>query len=193
VKPAVFLDRDGVINELIYNPSSGEHEPPHDPADFRFLPNALDALEMLGKNDFLLFIISNQPDYAKGKTTLENIRAVHETMHGQLAERCIVFTEYYYCYHHPNGTVPEYTKQCTCRKPGTFFIEEAVRTHHVDIARSWLIGDRDSDILAGEKAGIKTILVEYEVSKQYRGTSSPSHNAKNLSEAAKIIVDSISR
>jgi len=188
MKKAVFLDRDGVLNELVLNPATGEYEPPHFPKDLVLYPGVLESLQLLDKSGFELFLVSNQPDFAKGKTTLENIQAVHEKLDGILKSAGLIFSEYYYCYHHPRGIVPEYSFDCACRKPKPHIIIKAAQDYGIDLKNSWMIGDRDSDIECGKSAGVKTILIENIHSLSYRGSSSPDFSAANLKIAVQIIV-----
>jgi D-glycero-D-manno-heptose 1,7-bisphosphate phosphatase len=186
----VFLDRDGVINHNVYNKATGEWESPHSPKYFNLFPWTIECLNQLQQNKFKLFLISNQPSYAKGKTSIENIKAIHEKFHAILIEKGIHFTEYYYCYHHPQGIVPELSIECACRKPGTFFLTEAEKKYYLDLSLSWIIGDRDSDIICGQKAGIKTIMVlnQEEPTANKTIECAPDFKAATLSEAVNIIL-----
>ena len=186
----VFLDRDGVLNALIFNPATGEYESPHEPADFALYPGAVAALLRLQESGYMLFLISNQPSYAKGKTSLEKIKAIHALLHAALTEGGITFKEYYYCYHHPQGVVPEYSGACECRKPGTHFLEEAGKSYSFEAADSWMVGDQDSDILCGKAYGLQTVLVENKFSALKRGAAAPDHRAGDLQAAVKIILES---
>src|SRR5665647_398655 len=127
MNPAVFLDRDGVINDLVLNPDTGEYEPPHSADDLVISPEVIRSLCDIQAAGFDLFLVSNQPDCAKGKTTLGQIQAVHEKLDQILKSKGIFFRDYYYCYHHPNGIVPEYSIACECRKPKPFFLLKAAR------------------------------------------------------------------
>jgi len=188
MKKAVFLDRDGVLNELVLNTATGEYEPPHSPEDLILFPHVIESLRVLQAADFELFLVSNQPDYAKGKTTLEMIQAVHTRFDHILTSGGIHFREYYYCYHHPNGIVPEYSFVCECRKPNPYFLLKAARDYGIDLKNSWMIGDRDSDVTCGKAAGVKTILVEDPRSMMHRGSSKPEFTAANLKDAVTIIL-----
>ncbi len=190
MQPAVFLDRDGVINPNAFNSLTGQWESPHQAKDFQLFPWAIDALKDLQKNKFSLFLISNQPSYAKGKVSLEEIKAIQDKLHSLLVEHKISFTEYFYCYHHPEGVVPELAVRCSCRKPGIAFIREAEKRHSLDLKLSWIVGDRDSDIVCGKNAGLKTILVlnPGEVLVKKPGESTPDFRAANLQEAVNIII-----
>ena len=188
MKPAVFLDRDGVINELILNTGTGEYEPPHCPDDLIIFPEVIESLRIFQDAGFELFLISNQPDYAKGKTTLEQIRAVHDKLDHILKTEGIRFRTYYYCYHHPDGVVPEYSFACECRKPQPFFLFKAARDYGIDLKNSWMIGDRDSDIVCGKAAGTRTILVQEPHSSGARGSAHPDFTTENLKDTVATIV-----
>jgi D-glycero-D-manno-heptose 1,7-bisphosphate phosphatase len=188
MKPAVFLDRDGVINELVLYTAAGEYEPPHRPEDLVICQDVPESLKALQTNGFDLFIISNQPDFAKGKTTLESIQAVHTRFDQILKSLGIRFRDYYYCYHHPDGVVPEYSFMCECRKPKPYFLEVAAKRYNIDLSGSWMIGDRDSDIECGKTAGTRTILIVNPRSSGYRGISNPEFTTENLKEAVQIIL-----
>ncbi len=106
----------------------------------------------------------------------------------ELEKNGIFFRAFYYCYHHPNGIVKEYSFDCDCRKPKTYFVEKSVLDFNINKLSSWFIGDRDSDIICGMNSGLKTILVLNPESKSYIGNSKPDFSVKNLSEAVKIIL-----
>ncbi len=188
MKPAVFLDRDGVINRLVLNTGTGEYEPPHSANDLVLFPDAIRSLLDLQNAGFDLFLVSNQPDYAKGKTTLEQIRAVHNRLEQIMKSEGILFRDYYYCYHHPNGIVPEYSFACECRKPKPYFLLKAARDYGIDLAVSWMVGDRDSDVACGKAAGARTILIKDPHSAGYRGSENPDSLAENLQDAVRIII-----
>lgn len=184
---AVFLDRDGVVNELALNPANGEWESPHHPGDLVLAPDAREGLSVLRDAGYLLFLVSNQPSYAKGKTSLEDIQAIHGLVHQALRGWGIRFQEYYYCYHHPDGVVAGYQGPCPCRKPSPFFLFKARDEHGVDLARSWMVGDQDTDIQCGQAAGSRTALLENPHSAKKRGASRPDFTALGLAQAARRI------
>jgi D-glycero-D-manno-heptose 1,7-bisphosphate phosphatase len=188
VIPAVFLDRDGVLNELILNPVTGDHESPHTPEDLVMIDGVVPALGRLAGAGFALFLVSNQPSYAKGKTTLENIRDIHRRLDGFLKGNGIAFDDYFYCYHHPHGIVPAYSGKCLCRKPMPYFLLHAAREHGVDLASSWMVGDQDADVECGRSAGCRTALVMNAHSAAKRGSSRPDVTVTALSEAADRII-----
>jgi len=184
---AICLDRDGVIIHPVLDPKTGEYVAPWNPNDFVFCDGVIEALKALINLNYRLFIVSNQPDYTKGKTTLENLKSVHQKMHTLLTENNIHFTDYYYCYHHPQGKIPEFTKICNCRKPGNSFLREAKSKYGLDLTSSWMIGDRDSDIQCGQSVGTKTIMIKAKLSEDKAKESRPHFKVNNLREAVEII------
>jgi D-glycero-D-manno-heptose 1,7-bisphosphate phosphatase len=185
---AVFLDRDGVLNELVLNPATGEYEPPHRIGDMKLFSYVFECLGKIQDSGYDLFLVSNQPDYAKGKSTLGVLEQIHKKFDQLLTLHGIHFREYYYCYHHPGGTIPEYSYECICRKPKPFFLFKAEKDYNIDLGNSWMIGDRDTDIECGKAAGTKTILIEEPLSVNKRGNSMPDFTVINLIEAVEIII-----
>jgi D-glycero-D-manno-heptose 1,7-bisphosphate phosphatase len=188
MRKAVFLDRDGVVNELVLNPETGEYEPPHTEEDVKLFPYSVSCLKELQSSGYGLFVVSNQPDYAKGKVSLKSLKKVHEKILSILSSEGIIFQDVYYCYHHPNGVVPEYSYACDCRKPNPYFILKAQKDYSLNLRMSWMIGDRDSDIICGQSAGVKTILIKEPKSAKNQGDSSPDFIVNNLFEATKLIL-----
>jgi len=186
---AVFLDRDGVINPLVYNIETGEYESPHYPEDFSVFPAVVKALKELKCQGYHLFVVSNQPSYAKGKTTLENIQAIEQLLKTYLEENDIPIDRYYYCYHHPDGVIPEYSGLCGCRKPGTLFLEDAFAGFKLNAEKCWIIGDCDTDAECGKAMGIHTILIKNKHSANKRGRETPDDYASDIFEAAKKIIE----
>ena len=194
MKKAIFLDRDGVINPPVLDKRTKECEPPVTLRDYQLYPWTADSLKKLQRSGFELFIISNQPGYAKGNVRvlqdLIDIGVFAETL---LSVEGVKITASYYCYHHPNGVVPSFAIKCDCRKPNALFIYEAAKDYDIDLESSWMIGDRDTDIECGERAGTKTILLETEESADRRGESIPTYTALNLGIAANMILTSLLR
>lgn len=185
---AIFLDRDGVLTEPIFNPQTGDYESAHTLADLTLCPNLFEPLRALSRAGFALFIVSNQPSYAKGKATLESLQAIALASEALFRTEGIVFTETYYCYHHPAGIVPEYSGPCACRKPAPFFLFQAQATYGLDLSRSWMVGDRDTDVICGQRAGCRTIQVAHPQVGDHVGKSDPDYVAGNLAEAVERIL-----
>lgn len=187
-KRAVFLDRDGVINRNILNPATGDHEAPLTAADFALAPGARTALQRLQRAGFLLFLVSNQPNHAKGKSSLEDLHAIDGALQKQLANIQVQFAATYYCFHHPNGEVAEYSGSCACRKPSPYFLLRASREFALDPERSWMVGDRATDVLCGQSAGLRTIRITPDGAP--RENPIPDMRAPDLASAAEIICGS---
>lgn len=181
---AIFLDRDGVLTKMIFNNKTGENEPPHRVEDLEIYDYAYDSLRRLEESGYLLFLVSNQPDFAKGKTSLESIYAVRDEFEKRLAEKGVKFKDFFYCYHHPNGINKDFSFQCECRKPKTFFVDKAVKEYNIDRKKSWFIGDRESDIQCGKNAALKTVLINERKINEFGSDFS----AVNLEESVKIIL-----
>lgn len=188
MKKAVFLDRDGVINRLVWNPVTGQYESPYFVKDLDIYLHTAESLMKLQQHGYMLFLVSNQPGYAKGKTTLENIRAVHDGIHKYMVKNGIVFAGYFYCYHHPDGIIPEYAFECRCRKPRPFFLQAAKKKYGLDMEKSWLIGDQDSDIFCGQAVKVRTILINNIHSAHKRGKSCPDYQVCNLPSAVELLL-----
>lgn len=184
---AVFLDRDGVINKMIFTNERKEYEPPYRKEDLKLYDGVIESLKKLQDSGFKLFLISNQPDYAKGKASLENLAEVQDELQKIFIKNEIRFSEYYYCYHHPDGTVPEYSIECECRKPGNYFVLKAFSEYNISNESSWFIGDRDKDVECGIKSGLRTIRIEsgyYE----YKSKRDADYVVSDLNEAVETIL-----
>lgn len=185
---AVFLDRDGVINHNVYYADTGEWESPRKVADFALMEGVLAALASLQRAEFLLFVVSNQPSFAKGKTSLADLRAIHNEMQHMLSASGIQLTEAYYCFHHPEGTVPELAGPCECRKPSPHFLLAAACDYGIELPSSWMIGDRDTDIECGQAAGVQTIRVKGDHPSPVSRRVAPEFHAAALPDAAAVIL-----
>jgi D,D-heptose 1,7-bisphosphate phosphatase len=148
---AVFLDRDGVINEDVNYLSNM--------ADFRLLPSVPEAIRELKSKGYLTIVITNQAAIAKGILTIKELEAMHVEIETELASRGAIIDAIYYCPHHPEGIIKKYAVSCNCRKPGIGMIEKAIEEFNIDPEISFLVGDKTGDILAGERAGLTTVLV----------------------------------
>lgn len=184
----VFLDRDGVINELVISPITGKGTSPKKIEDLRIFPYAVESLLALQKAGYELFIVSNQPDFARGKCKLDEIQIVNDGFDEILSKSGVKIKKFYYCLHHPNGIVPEYSIACNCRKPKPGSLLDAAKSFNINLVNSWMIGDQDTDIECGKAAKTKTIQVRYPLSTEWQGQSNPDYNVKTLKEAADIIL-----
>lgn len=188
MRPAVFLDRDGVINEEVYYPAFGEWEAPMAPDDLVLKPEAMDALRTLQGQGFALILVSNQAAFAKGKTTLRSLHEVHERFDRLMRAGSVRFTDYHYSFSHPDGIVPAFSGRSVERKPSPYFLFVAQAKHDLDLARSWLIGDRTTDIECGRAAGVRTILMTNSRAGDKASGAEPTCRAADLREAAELIV-----
>jgi len=184
----VFLDRDGILNRNVYYADSGEWESPRSAADLCVDDEVPPALARLAAVGYRLILVSNQPSFAKGKTSLDNLKDVHHALLGILRRHGVELAEAYYCYHHPEGTVPGYIGPCECRKPSPYFLRTAAANFGFDLARCWMVGDRDTDIACGKEAGVRTIKVKSDDPTPRPEPTHPSYSAADLAEAVDIIL-----
>jgi len=184
---ALFLDRDGILNELVYYADTGEYESPRAPSDLQLCAGVLPVLKTWQQAGWLLFLVSNQPSYAKGKVALEDLQAVHAVFAEELDRVGIQFRAFYYDYTHPQGIIPDYTQESAFRKPNPGFLLRAQHEHEVELAASWMIGDRDSDIICGQRVGCRTVLIANQQSAAYQDNSQPTLICRDLVECAAML------
>jgi len=189
---AVFLDRDGVLNRNVFYHDTGAYESPRTASDLELHGEVLEALTALTAAGYQLFLVSNQPNAAKGKSTLQQLHQVHGKLESIFSASSIQFRAYYYCFHHPHGTATDLNGPCACRKPSPFFLYKAVRDHAIDLSASWLVGDRSTDIACGAAAGVRTVRVlpDHPHKDVLGDLPAPTCLAKNLNEAAQRILSS---
>jgi D-glycero-D-manno-heptose 1,7-bisphosphate phosphatase len=156
---AVFLDRDGVINELVYYAEHGIVDGPFTPAQMKVLPGVPKALEDLKKLGYKLVIISNQPGIAKGFFDENTFAQITQALHAQMNGSGKIIDGEYYCLHHPQAKIDKYRQDCQCRKPRPGLIIQAAAELDLDLKSSWMLGDGVTDIQAGCAAGCRTILI----------------------------------
>jgi D-glycero-D-manno-heptose 1,7-bisphosphate phosphatase len=166
---AAFLDRDGVVNQLVPDPDSGRPESPLRPGEVHLIPRAAEALKRLATAGWLLICVTNQPAAAKGKVSVATLHEVHARVLELLDREGVHFDASRLCLHHPEAVVAELSGPCDCRKPAPGMLLDAGRELGVDFAASWMIGDTDSDVVAGHSAGCQTVLVQHQGSKHKRG------------------------
>ena len=151
MKKAIFLDRDGTINvekDYIYKSE-----------DLVFEEGTIDALKTFKNLGYILIVVSNQSGIARGYFTEEDLNIFNNNMNEILKKNGVEITEFYCCPHHPDG-IGEYKKVCECRKPNNKMIEDAIKKYNIDKKKSYMIGDKISDIGAGIKSNLKTVLVK---------------------------------
>jgi D-glycero-D-manno-heptose 1,7-bisphosphate phosphatase len=147
---ALFIDRDGIINE-----DTGY---PHKPEHIKFRPEIFDICRSAQQKGYLLIVITNQAGVAKGKFPEGDVRTMNAWMKEQFKSRGIDIAAFYYCPHHKDGVIPEYSKVCNCRKPKPGMVEQALRDFPIDISGSLVIGDKISDRI--EYPGLKSVIVK---------------------------------
>jgi histidinol-phosphate phosphatase family protein len=181
---AVFLDRDGVLNELVAN-ARGVGESPLRVGDVRLIEGAAAAMLELARAGYLLVCVSNQPAAAKGQVSVEQLRAIQLRVVELLARNGALLDASRLCLHHPDGVRAALTGPCACRKPAPGMLLDAASLLSVDLSRSWMVGDTDADVLAGQAAGCATALVEHPASAHKRsGATGPDLHAHSLARAA---------
>jgi D-glycero-D-manno-heptose 1,7-bisphosphate phosphatase len=190
-RAAVFLDRDGVLNATVPDPDSGLFESPLKLADVHLLPGVGAALRRLADAGYALACVSNQPVAAKGKTSLQELLALHERVLELLAHEGVRLDASRLCPHHPDGVVTELSGPCDCRKPAAGMLLDVARAQALDLRASWMLGDTDSDVKAGRTAGCRTVLVEYPPSAHKRlGGASPDFRAADLAGGVAQVLES---
>jgi mannose-1-phosphate guanylyltransferase/phosphomannomutase len=189
-KPAIFLDRDGVINE--------ERGGIHSPDQVTLVAGAARAIRSFNDAGIPVICVTNQPDLAKGMMTWDDLRAVTGEIDHQLASEAGAYLDdILFCPHHPErgwaGEVPELKIECNCRKPRDGLIRRAAQTHHLDLPSSWLVGDRYCDIAAASAAGVRSILVStgHAGDDRERYSVEPDKLAANLGDAGELILRSV--
>ena len=149
---AVFLDRDGVINADIGYLWRKE--------DFCWVPGAPAAIKAFNDRGWRVLVVTNQSGVARGYYREADVTSLHAWINQQLAKQGARIDAFYHCPHHPGGVLPEYTRQCDCRKPAPGMILQGLAEWGADPAGSLLIGDKESDVQAAEAAGIPGYLFE---------------------------------
>ena len=147
MRPAVFLDRDGVVNRAVVR--EGRPFPPPSASELRLLPGVREACRLLREAGFALILVTNQPDIARGKANAGEVGEMHARL-----QRFLQLDDVRVCPHDDQAN-------CNCRKPQPGLILEAARTANIDLQRSFMIGDRWRDVEAGQRAGCQSIFVDY--------------------------------
>lgn len=156
---AVFLDRDGVINPLIYHEDAGIVDSPFTLAQFRLFPKVPRAIRTLNDLGFAVVIVSNQPGVAKKHFKPEILDAFDNKIRAALRPVGARIDRIYYCLHHPEAVLKKFRKRCSCRKPEIGMLTQAAHDLAISLSESYMVGDGLTDIEAGSRAGCKTIFV----------------------------------
>ena len=155
---AVFLDRDGTINKL-----NGFITRPE---DFELIEGAAEAIKIINNSGYLAIVITNQPVIARGDADIETLSLIHKKMETELGKHGAYIDDIFFCPHHPDngfkGERPEYKIECDCRKPKPGMLLKAAEKYNIDLSQSYMIGDDNRDIEAGQNAGCKTVLITKE-------------------------------
>lgn len=150
----LFLDRDGVINVDVGYLS--------DPAQLKFIPGAIEAMKEAQTRGYDIIVVTNQSGVARGYYTEDDVQALHAEMSRRLEAEGVHILAYYYCPHHPEGTVEAYKRACDCRKPNPGMLTKAIEEWNVDVDGSFLVGDKPSDVEAAESIGMRAYPFEEE-------------------------------
>jgi D-glycero-D-manno-heptose 1,7-bisphosphate phosphatase len=172
MKRAVFLDRDGVINRAIVR--DGKPYPPASLVELEILPGVHETLQQLHDANYLLVVVTNQPDVARGTAKREDVEEMNAFLSSQLP-----IDGFKTCYHDSGD-------KCGCRKPLPGSLLEAAQEHNIDLSKSFMVGDRWRDIEAGASAGCKTFFINYRYAEQK--PDAPDFIVSSLLEAKKIIL-----
>lgn len=172
---AVFLDRDGVINKYVGFLRNIN--------DFELLDGVSKAIRKINESGYLAIVVTNQPVIARGEVSFAELTEIHNKMETLLGEDGAYLDAIYFCPHHPDkgfdGEIPELKFDCDCRKPKPGMLIKAAKEFNIDLTKSWMVGDSDSDIMAGKNAGCSTVLI---------GESDENMCASNLLEAVDYII-----
>lgn len=188
---AIFLDRDGTINEYVGFLRKEE--------DFRLIPGVSEAIKKINNSGYLAIVVTNQPVIARGEVTEEELEEIHKKMETLLGLDGAYIDDIYYCPHHPDkgfeGEIPELKIECDCRKPKTGMLEKAAREHNIDLSSSIMIGDSTLDIKMAENAGMQSVLLKTgQKGEDGKYEVSPTLIAEDLNDAInKIICKKVSK
>jgi len=172
MRKAVFLDRDGVINRAVVR--DGKPYPPANLVDLEVLPGVPAAMRSLHDSGWLLIVVTNQPDVARGKISRADVEAIN-----QYLKQCLPIDDFRTCYHDSGDG-------CACRKPMPGALIEAAQAFNIDPSVSYMVGDRWRDTEAGQRAGCKTIFIDYGYDEKQ--PSNVDYRVQSLLEATNIIL-----
>ena len=182
---AVFLDRDGTLNELRGHIARAD--------DLVLLPGAGAAVKQLNDAEYRVVLVTNQPVLARGEATQSDLARIHARLESELGAAGAYLDDIRYCPHHPHagyaGEVPELKRSCDCRKPAPGMVLDAAAALNIDLAQSWMVGDSSADIALAARLGLRSILVETgEGGRDGKHDAVPDHVVPSIREAAALIV-----
>ncbi len=191
LRRAVFLDRDGVLNELVCDPDHGRIDSPLHVSQLRVWPKAGQAVKLLNRLGFVVVVVSNQPAVAKGKMWQTQLEAITRRLVRQIKRSGGGRIEdVLYCLHHPLARSAMYRKRCQCRKPEPGLLLQAARRWKIALGASYMVGDGMADIQAGRRAGCRTIWIgdwRCEFCRASHHAVHPDHIASDVWAAARLI------
>ncbi|MCX4273891.1 MAG: HAD-IIIA family hydrolase [Acetatifactor sp.] len=157
---AIFLDRDGTLNKYVGFLT--------DINDLELMDDAAEAVRRINASGYLAIVITNQPVIARGEVSMEELTQIHNKMETLLGQEGAYIDALYFCPHHPDkgfaGERPQFKTECSCRKPKPGMLLQAAQDYNIDLSKSWMIGDSDSDIKAGAAAGCGTVMLDAQFS-----------------------------
>jgi len=189
-KRAIFLDRDGTINEEVGYIERLD--------SLRIIPEAYEAIRLINVSSFMAVVVTNQAGVAKGLFNEAFVKQTNERLQEFLRQKGAAIDAFYFCPHHPNEGVPPYRRVCDCRKPAPGLFYQAARDMAIDLAASYMIGDRYRDMEAAHRAGVKGVLVKTGYGAdvlenigpdQETPEAKPDHIAENILEAVHWILE----
>jgi histidinol-phosphate phosphatase family protein len=188
---AVLLDRDGVINSLVYHEDAGVIDSPFTTSQFKLLPRVPAAIRHFNKLGLRVAVVSNQPGIAKGYLRRKTLQWFEKTMVSAIRSGGGEIDAIYYCLHHPEAKIRKYRKRCRCRKPAIGLLQQAAADLNVSLQECYMVGDGISDLLAGTRAGCRTVFIGRWKCEICQFTESPEVRpclvAKDLWEACHLI------
>jgi len=191
---AVFIDRDGTLNDMVYDETHGTLDSPRRPKDVSLKPYAAEFIKCAHQHGYLAIVATNQPGVARGTLSLKALASVNNKLAALLAAEGAKWDDLRFCPHCPAAAKKknEYAVECECRKPKPGLLLGAAREFNIDLRKSWMVGDGLNDIQAGKTAGCRTILVTKLKIEQVERFFSlencrPDAIANDLKEAAEVI------
>lgn len=182
---AVFVDRDGTLNQLRGHIARAE--------DLELIEGAGAALHRLNEAEYRVVVVTNQPVLARGEASAADLTRVHARLESELGRDGAFLDAVYFCPHHPDkgfaGEVPELKQACQCRKPATGMVEAAARELNIDLSQSWMVGDSTADIAMARAAGLRSILVATgEGGRDRKYQAAPDLHARSIVEAVDLLI-----